>query len=124
VRGRSINTRCACISWTQHASAWIVPRPTDTGPATHPPECGCQISYTAVVTNFGGLERREHGHRKVKVFLTARFLAMIRLTLANDFYDFNSTVVIWSSHIGSYEGHAPLLGKDLRKDLVHRGTLG
>jgi hypothetical protein len=36
----------------------------------------------------------------------------------------NSTVVIWSGHIGSYEGHAPLLGKYLHKDLVNRGTLG
>ena len=36
----------------------------------------------------------------------------------------NSTVVIWSGHIGSYENHAPLLGKYLRKDLVNRGTLG
>ena len=36
----------------------------------------------------------------------------------------NSTVVIWSGHIGSYEDHAPLLGKYLRKDLVNRGTLG
>ena len=35
-----------------------------------------------------------------------------------------STVVIWSGHIGSYEGHALLLGKDLHKDLVNRGTLG
>ena len=35
----------------------------------------------------------------------------------------NSTVVIWSGHIGSREDHALLLGKDLRKDLVHPGTL-
>jgi hypothetical protein len=35
-----------------------------------------------------------------------------------------STVVIWSGHIGSYEDHALLLGKYLRKDLVNQGTLG
>jgi hypothetical protein len=39
-------------------------------------------------------------------------------------YTNNSTVVIWSGHIGSYEDQAPLLGKYLRKDLVNRGTLG
>jgi len=36
----------------------------------------------------------------------------------------NSPVVIWSGHIGSYEDHALLLGKYLRKNLVNRGTLG
>jgi hypothetical protein len=35
-----------------------------------------------------------------------------------------STVVIWSGHLGSREDHALLLGKDLRTDLVHPGTLG
>jgi hypothetical protein len=34
-----------------------------------------------------------------------------------------STVVIWSGHIGLYEGQALLLGQYLRKDLVNRGTL-
>ena len=44
------------------------------------------------------------------------------LAYRSDTHD--STVVIWSGHIGSYEDQAPLLGKYLRKDLVNRGTLG
>jgi hypothetical protein len=36
----------------------------------------------------------------------------------------DSTVVMWSGHIGSDEDHAPLLGNYLHKDLVNWGSLG
>ena len=44
--------------------------------------------------------------------------------LAQRVFIIDSTVVMWSGHIGSYADQVPLLGKYLRKDLVNWGTLG
>src|SRR5882724_11224468 len=93
-------------------------------------QCLSQLNRSfkmSICSSLLSLKRRFQNYRKGFSIKQKKKPLLLMLAIIIPFataVSMNSTVVIWSNPIGSYQDHGLLLGKYLCKDTVNRGALG